>query len=975
VGVTGHSTAPGPLVGRNAELRLLSAAIDHAAGGRTHVVAIDGEAGIGKTRLARDGLRLAAARGFQALDSAAGRLDRDLSFAPLVAALRPLVGEPQLVDGLSDLARLFDGLRLPPLVAFGDPGLERTRMFEAVRTLLERACARAPLAILVDDVHWADHGTLALLHYVVRTLPDRRCLVLLTYRGDEASEDLREVLAAVERAERATRLRLSGLDASAVRQLAAGMLGDRAPDALVDMLVRRTGGVPLYVRATVARLVEAGALTRTAGQWVLSVDASAEVPAVVTTLVRSRIERLPRAAGQVLDVLAVCGGAAEHALVQDVAEDVAGGVSALRAVDLVVEETRDGALWYRVAHPVLAEAAYGLVPLLARRRLHARLAAAVERHRPADVQLLAAHVRAAGDEVDPARALDVLTAATRVQLARRAGAEARASARAGLDLARRLGGPEPADELAEAYATACELAGGAEEALQAWLDAARRANARPRARRLARAAMLALEMGRFADAPALLEEAHQAVAAVGPCPEEVDIEQVRVSLASRAGDVAALDASRRRLAALQDSSASARAREVALHARIDLALHSGRYVDALSIGDDVLDRVRGGELTLSSEVMLRPTTQARICWGDLPGARTSALEGIRAAGQIGVPARGIVHSCLLALTELLAGDWAASRRRTIDDVDLAHRIGAARGGALAMSTRGILLVRQGQLDAAADLATQARRLLGTRAAADRNIVSSVDLVDGLVALARTDVAGALSAAAAATDLPSIPPLGWALLGEVQAAAGDGDAAARTAARLAGLGPGAPYPAALSAWISGLAAGARRDPPAAVDALDQLNAAVAGFAELGMPYEAAVAVVDRAAVRSAAGHDRDEVAEDVTAALRTLAALDAKPQVDRARAVLRDLGRRVGPGARAVDRERLSGREQEVARLVAQGLSNAEVAERLYISPRTVTTHLQNVYRRLELPSRQALIAYVLAGSLEPRHASGPAADT
>jgi AAA ATPase domain len=119
----------GPLIGRVAELGILGMAIGRAAAGSVQVVAIFGEAGIGKSRLAREGLRAAREKGFRTLESAAGRLQRDLSYAPIVEALRPLVTEPALVEGLSELARLFDGLRVPPLVPLGDPGLERTRMF------------------------------------------------------------------------------------------------------------------------------------------------------------------------------------------------------------------------------------------------------------------------------------------------------------------------------------------------------------------------------------------------------------------------------------------------------------------------------------------------------------------------------------------------------------------------------------------------------------------------------------------------------------------------------------------------------------------------------------------------------------------------------------------------------------------------------------------------------------------------------
>jgi hypothetical protein len=122
-------------------------------------------------------------------------------------------------------------------------------------------------------------------------------------------------------------------------------------------------------------------------------------------------------------------------------------------------------LWYRVVHPMLAEVAYEMLPVIVRRQLHAQLARAVERRRPADVRPFAAHVRAAGDQVDPAHALEVLTAATHTDLARLAGEEACANASAGLDHARRLGRREAVDELAGAYAEACELAGRVEDAL------------------------------------------------------------------------------------------------------------------------------------------------------------------------------------------------------------------------------------------------------------------------------------------------------------------------------------------------------------------------------------------------------------------------------------------------------------------------------------------------------------------------------
>jgi DNA-binding NarL/FixJ family response regulator len=975
MGATVDIATTGRLVGRVAELGLLGITIERAAAGSVQVVAISGEAGIGKSRLAREGLRAAGNKGFRTLESAAGRLQRDLSYAPIVEALRPLVAGAALIEGLSDLARLFDGLRVTPLVALGDPGLERTRMFEAVRTLIERATNRMPLAILIDDLHWADPGTLALLHYLVRGLTQRRCLFLLTYRADEAGAELRELLTALQRAEALTDVELTGLDAAGVEDLAAAVLDSPPPAALREMLDRRSAGIPLYVKAIVLRLTETGALFRSGGRWVLGPRAVADVPAAVSTLLRDKIKALPPTARGALDVLAVCGGAAEHVLLLDVADDVVEGITELRGANVIVEDTRGGGLSYRVVHPVLAEVAYDLIPVIVRRQLHARLAEAVERHRPDDVRLLAAHVRAAGDLVDPRHALEVLMAATRADLARLAGEEARASAGAGLDLARRLGSRETVDDLAGAYAEACELAGRMEDALSAWVEAAdSAADPHARARRLTRGASVAWDVGRFADAHGLLDAADRALVGVPPCPESVAVEEARVRFAARAGDLTGLEQSIARLEDLGRAIGSSRA--VVLFAHVGLAYQTGRYADGLGFAGELLTLARDLESPLAAEALVRPLTALHLCWGDLVAARATAEECLRLARQAGVPAQEIFASSLLAIIDMLAGDWRAALRRTFNDLDLAERVGLTRGTIFALSTEAVVLVRLGRLDEAADRIREAQRLFANWSAADRHVFALVDLADGMVALARHELYHALEIATGkATHHPSIPPLALALLGEAQAAVGDVTSARDTARRLAALGPGAPYPAALSSWISALAAGARRDPPSAVVALHDLDQAVKGFAELGMPHEEAVARLDRAPVRYATGHSADAVAEDITAALKVLDRLQAKPQADRARAILRELGRRPAPPPGGRDQRRLSGREEEVARLVAQGLSNAEVGERLFISSRTVSTHLQHIYRRLELPSRTALIRYVLEALPAPEVTSRGSTNT
>jgi DNA-binding CsgD family transcriptional regulator len=404
------------------------------------------------------------------------------------------------------------------------------------------------------------------------------------------------------------------------------------------------------------------------------------------------------------------------------------------------------------------------------------------------------------------------------------------------------------------------------------------------------------------------------------------------------------------------------------------AVYTGRYLDGLHLVNELTALARNEESVLGED-LLRPLVSIHLCWGDLAAARASAEEGIRLAKQSGVPALELFHDLLLAMVDVFAGDWQAALRRMFDDLGLAQRVGFTRAAAFGLAGQGLVFVRRGRLDEAADRVSEARRLFGGWSAADRHVFGLVDLVEGMIALARheMDEAVAIAADIAAQNL-GFAPQALALLGEAQATAGDVAAVQHTASRLATLGPGAPYPTALAAWVSGLAAGARRDPPRAVGALDQLDRAIAGFAELGMPYEEAVARVDRALVRHATGEPADAVAGDVNGALEVLDRLQAKPQADRARAVLRQLGRR--PAASGDHEQRLlSAREDEVARLVAQGLSNAEIGERLFITTRTVATHLQHIYRRLELPSRAALIRYVLEDSPAAAVTSRGRADT
>jgi predicted ATPase len=403
------ATAVSPLVGRDAEMRALQTVLGRALGGQAQIVALSGPVGVGKSRLAQECLAVARGRGFLPLLGVCGELAQDLSYAPLVEALRPLVrqaagpGRPALVEGLLDLGRLFGDLSLPPGPALGDPGLERTRLFESVCRLLQRASARQPLALLLDDVQWADRGSLAMLHYLIRGLAGRPLLVLLTHREDEANPALDDLLAGLRRGRSLTEVQLPGLDDQAIGLLAANLLGGEAPAGLLDVLAARSGGVPLFIGALVGSFADTGALYRYDGRWALTPQHPEAVPAVISTLLQSQIERLPDRARRGLDLLAVCGGQIDHALLERLvpADCLLDGLAELRTAALIVEEITDGRIRYRAAHPLICEVAYESLPIVLRRHHHAEVARAVLDHAPEQQGLLAQHVRRAGDEIRP----------------------------------------------------------------------------------------------------------------------------------------------------------------------------------------------------------------------------------------------------------------------------------------------------------------------------------------------------------------------------------------------------------------------------------------------------------------------------------------------------------------------------------------------------------------------------------------------
>jgi DNA-binding SARP family transcriptional activator len=407
--------AGGAFVGRDAPLARLAAALDRARAGERRLVLIGGEPGIGKTRLMAEVCARAHAAG------ATVRFGR--CFEEAIAPYQPFVealGDTWLRDAAG---------------AAEDAAGARWRLFESVDAALRTG---APTVLALDDLHWADKGSLLLVAHLVRATRPAALLVLGTYRESELSRThpLAAALADLRREGLYERIPLTGLGPADVAALVRGWLGT---DELAPALHEETAGNPFFLEEVVLHLREAGA--------------AAGIPESVREVLGRRLSRLSDGANRALQAAAVAGRDFDVGLLERL--DALAGVDALDAVEeaaaaqLVREDgTRPGR--YGFAHPLVRETVYEELSLTRRVRLHGAVADALEALHgddPAWLADLAGHRLAAAAGGDPAAAVEVALRAGRQSMARSAYEDAAAIATVALETLDGASGPLRADVL------------------------------------------------------------------------------------------------------------------------------------------------------------------------------------------------------------------------------------------------------------------------------------------------------------------------------------------------------------------------------------------------------------------------------------------------------------------------------------------------------------------------------------------------
>jgi ATP/maltotriose-dependent transcriptional regulator MalT len=961
------------LVGRTRELAEIDAALLRVAAGDPWLVEVVGEPGIGKSRLLWELSRRGGDRGFLTLDGRAAEFEQDIPFGPIIDALNDYLASVQPAvlraldeDVLREVSSIFPSLATAFAAehASRSRGVERYRLHYAIRRVLERLSERQPVVLALDDLHWADAASIELLAHLLRRFRGP-LLAAVAYRHVPAR--LRAVLGTAAREGWGTRIDLAPLTSADASRL----LGPEIDDATRRLVYRESGGNPFYIEQ-LARTSQVRRLRKGHGPH----RPGDSVPHAVIAAIYEELAGVSDPARRALQAAAVAGESFEPELVGAIAEQALPAALAaldeLLAFDLI--RPTEAPRRFRFRHPIVRKAVYDETPQAWKIGAHARAAVALAAVN-APVGVRAHHVEnsaTVGDE----QAIDLL-----VEAGRDAAARAPETAGRWLLAATQLIVPGGTDErrlplLAEA-ATALTYAGAYVEAL-AVLETVGGLLApdavEERARLVARVAFAKRMSGRPLESRALLERTLESLPATssgalaltlelavdhywrGEFEPMYDVAQ-RVAGAARASGErlysawaaslrslakASLGRLAEGLAELADAEATcAGLSDEELAERIDVAGYVAQAASALERPDEALEHARRG-LRLA-----RATGQTPLIPGLLV-LETNALftkgrisEAV-AVAETATDAAVLAGNDQVAMWALWADAMVCSAAGDTERALASARDAAARSEALAENFFSSLsrLHLAAALNAAGNPAGARAQLVALESGPDQTLL---DLRGGH---------------------------GWDLLIETQLSLGDVEAAAhwaRTAEARAAETP-LPQRVARSACARAAILLAQDDAPSAMSAAREAVALADGTVN---PLLGARARVVLGTALARAGEAAEAIAE-LEVAERTLVAYGALRDADAAAQELRRLGRRGSRRQRSPGftggLEGLSAREREVAGLVAAGRRNRDVAAALFLSEKTIESHLARIYDKLGVRSRTALATLVAGAPEDERRA-------
>ncbi len=911
---------------------MLLDALEHAPRGVSAVV-LEGEAGVGKTALWRRAVEAAPPRGWRTLLSAPTRSESRLSFTALgdlldeeIEQVLPALPPPQRQALEVALLRRGDG-RTP--VDERMIGLATLSAFRALAT-------DGPTVIAIDDVQWVDAASAVALRFALRRVRAEPVVVVATRRLEPQLRAGLDVTEALDD-ERVHRVRVGSLSLGGVHELLLGRLGLEVPRPVLHRLYDLTGGNPLFALEIGREL-----LVRGTGP---AADEPVPVPGNVRKLVGQRFARLSPATRSTLLAAAALARPvrSQLACLDEDVDSALDEAEAAGVIQLAGERVR-------FTHPLFASVHYESAPLAERRRTHTRLAAIVE-----DLEERARHLALATTafDEDVARELDDAARSGAVRGAAQSAAELS-------DLAARLtpGGAERARRVltaAEHHHQAGSPGLATDRAREA-LNSTAAADVRVRA--LALLGTVAADTESTDAAIALYRQGLREPGASRDLRADLHQKLTWLSLLR----AQARDASRHARAMLRLSEGADPVAEATAAATLSLVtaargmpLPAGLLERALGTGDPG-DDVRPWAWSETGPAALEGVV---LLWaGEAERAAGPLWAMHRASSENGNPWLEMHALAYLSSVEVSLGrprrGWELAQRYL--ELAVASEQDAQRAGALwPVAAAGTWLGRTEEAVAAARQGLE----LAERTGHCLYVIGNLTAL-GTAALSNEEPAAAAAALGQAWELASgggvESPARFPILAdlvEAMLAVGDLSAAARAATEHGRIAHrlGRPWVLALAARCDGLIADAGGDRASAEHAFER---ALAEHQRQDRPLDHARTLLAYGTILRRR-RQKSAATDVLERALASFEAVGAQRWADRARAELGRIG-----GRRHTPAGTLSATESAIARLVADGQTNREVAAALHLSARTVEWNLSKVYRKLNVRSRTELAA-VLGG--------------
>ena len=933
------------LYGREAEISQLSHALDRAAAGHLAVVLVEGEPGIGKTRLLAEALGAARGRGLQVATAGAEELEGSRPFGVIAEALGCVrsAADPQRA-AIAELLAAHGHGHGGPITVSSDPGLQ-FRAVDALTDLAEELALRAPLVIGLDDLQWADPSSLLTLSALGPRLADLPVALLGCFRQVPRGPVLARVLDSLGGAGAAW-LALRRLADGAVSGLVTETLGAEPGPALLAQLAGAAGN-PLFVTELLGALVQDGSLRTAAGR--AEVTGLTLPPTLRLTILR-RLSSLPEETLRALRPASILGSSFSLTDLSTTTERPVLALSLDLADALAARVLADDGARLRFRHDLIRDAIYTDLPGSVRLALHReagqRLAEAGAPARQVAEQL------GRGAAVGDAEAIGWLTRAAREAAASSPDTAADLLARAvGLMAA---GDPARDRALAE-RARSLLMAGRITDAVaesRSLLGAGHDPSAAASARSCLGQALLMqgqLEDARReldqAVASPLLTGAERAIALGWACGS-------RWALGDLDGAAATAERVRPEAAAAGHHVATS----IALTGLAQVAEHRAQLHQARQLIDEAV-RLADESPGHAGHGFPVHMHRGHILVGldQIGAARATLATGRRISEELGVRWPLVSYQAFLGLTEFAAGEWDDATAELEASIGLAEETSETFNLVLSHNLLALIRLHRNDLPGAEQAAAAAERLLA--GAGPRHRTYGAMWARALLLEAGGQAAAACTALAALWDQYAerdmaleYPALGPDLV-RLALAAGRASRAREAAAAVAAIAAANRVP-----WLTGAAL--RCQGLATGDAA-LLAAAVDAYAGGPRPLDRALAAED--AGRALAQHgDTGRARDFLEQAVAGYEQLDAARDLARTEALLRDLGihrgRRGPRGRPKYGWPSLTETELTVTGLVAEGLSNPQIGARLYVSRRTVQTHLAHIFAKLDITSRAQLAA-------------------